>query len=837
MRSRLWPLVLGLVLAAAPLGTVVAAESVEQVLLDQANYWRLKDRPDLAIQALTKLLFVDPNSIDGLYELGVLEVQQGKMAKARDYLARLQKVAPNDPHVGELQNTIRAGRVGPNELNEARRLAQSGQLVEAIQKYNEVFHGPPPPGYGVEYYLTLAGTPGGWEQAKDGLQKLVQASPNDKPLHIALDQVLINRETTRPQGIADLVALSRDPVVGADAVKLWRQALIWGAAPGSYTQYLAQYPQDQEVRQRAADITKQTGGAGGGASQAYVDLQHGRVAAAEKQFAADLHANPKDPQALGGLGLVRLRQQRFVEARNLLGRAMAADPANRKQWVGAYSSAAFWATVQEAKAMQARGRLNEARALLVRVLSHPQPGAAGAELVLADIEARLQDNAAAEQTYRRVLRAQPRNLPALAGLVKVLTAEGKSAEANAILNRLTPAERARLASAGGNSRADQLRKEAKAAEANGQDAVADQKFREAIAADPRDPWVRLEYARFLAGEGHIDQGFAVVSPQATGNTATSVMVAAMYDVQQDHWAEALDLIDAMPPSQRSKDLNNFRDRILSRGTEDRAKRLIKEGQRDRARAILVSLYGNPNVRPDERRVAVYDLYQFGFHETALQLSRDAMARGGPDGVKAGIDYAKLLITSGHYDQAAAVINQVEASPQLSSDDRDDLLSAKAILVSHDVDKLLAAGRVADAYDAISPLFVARPDDPIVLMAVGRIYAAGGRDSDALKYFDKAYQQDPSNIDIIRGVVMGTIQADDLGQAAKYLEQGEQAHPKNPWIFFLKGQLDHARGNNRAALADLRKAREMAEAQGLASPSSSAPAATPKPRLPPNPFRT
>ena len=837
MRSRLRPLVLGLMLATVPIGAVVAAVNVEQILLDKANYWRLKDRPDLAIEALTKLLFIDPNSVDGLYQLGLLEVQQGKIPDARKYLARLQTVAPNNPHVTELENTIRAGRVEPSELNEARRLAQSGQLTEAIKKYNETFHGPPPPGYGGEYYLTLSGTPGGWEQAKDGLQQLVNASPDDKSLRLALDQVLINRQTTRPQGVADLIKLSHDLVVGGDAVKLWRQALLWGAAPESYKAYLAQFPQDQEVRQREADITAQSGGGPGGQaqSQAYVDLQHGRVAAAEKRFSADLHSNPNDPQALGGMGLVRLRQQRFAEARALLGRAMKADPAHRSQWAAAYDSAAFWATVQEAKALQASGSLQRARAILERLLAHSRPrGSAGAEMVLANIDRRLNDNAAAERAYRRVLAVEPRNGDALIGLAGVLTAEGKTAEANEIARRMTPAERKRLASGGGGGLGQRFVKEAKDAEANGKNNIADAKFRQAIAAEPRDPWIRLEYARFLAGEGHGDQGYAVVDPQATGNTPTSVMVAAMYDVQQDHWAEALDLVDAMPPSQRSKDLNNFRDRILSRATEDRAKRLVKAGRRDEARQILVALYNNPNVRPDERRVAVYDLYQLGYHDTALQLSRDAMARGGPAGVKAGVDYAKLLVTAGRYADAAAVVRQLEARGRLGSDDRDDLLSVKALLASREVDKLLAAGHVARAYDAISPLLVARPDDPIVLMAVGRIYAAGNRNREALGYFDKAYKQDPSNIDILRGVVMGTIQADDLDQAEKYLSEGEKAHPKNPWIFFLKGQIEHARGYNWAALRDLRTAREMAQAQRLTAPSKSAPL---QPKLPPNPFRS
>lgn len=844
MGSWVRPFVLGLLLATAiPVGAALADENAEQVLLDKANYWRLKDRPDLAIQALTQLLYINPNQAEGLYQLGMLDVQQGKPADAKSALARLQKAAPDSPHIADLESAIRAGKVGPNELNEARKLAQSGQLTEAIQKYQQTFHGPPPPSFGVEYYTTLAGTPGGWEEAKDGLTKLSQTSPNDKSIQLALAQVLINRETTRPDGIAMLTKLSKDPTVGADAVKSWRQALLWGATREYYGQYLAQFPNDQEVRQRANDIATQSGGAQGqgqAQSKGYVDLQHGKTAVAEKEFAADLKSNPSDAQALGGMGLVKLRQERFAEARELLGKAMKADPSNQKQWAQAYESATFWGTVQQAKSLQAAGRLQQAKSLLSGLLAHPHANAAGAEMVLANIDEKLRDYAGAEAAYRRVLAAQPRNGSAMVGLAGVLRSAGKTAQADQIAQRLSPAERAKLSAGGGGGGGGQgeaLRKAAKDAEANGNNQLAEQKFKEAIAADPKDPWVRLDYARFLAGQGRLNEGFAVVDPARTGNTSTSVMVAAMYDVQQDHWADALDRIDRVPVAERSKDLSNFRDRILSRASEDRAKRLAAQGNKAEAVRILTSLYTNPNVQPDERRVAVYDLYTLGERQAAMQLAAAQMAKGGPDGAKAGIDYAKLLVTASQYARARTVVDQVEASGQLSGEDRDDLLSVKALLVSRDVDKLIRSHDLARAYDEMAPLYSARPNDPIVLVTLGRIYAAGGRDTEALQYFDKAYQQDPSNIDVIRAVVMGAIQARDYDQADTYLSKGADANPNNPWIFFLKGQLAHARGNDGEAIDDLRTAQRMAKEQGMTAPSETAPPTTTEPALPANPFRS
>src|SRR3954451_8388648 len=134
MKSWARTLALALSLSAAvPATAVMAAENVEQVLLDKANYWRLKDRPDLAMEALDKLLAMNPNQPEALFQYGMIQFQQGKTVEAQRTLARLQEAAPNSTRVADLESSIRAGKVGGNELNEARRLAQSGQMDEAVQ--------------------------------------------------------------------------------------------------------------------------------------------------------------------------------------------------------------------------------------------------------------------------------------------------------------------------------------------------------------------------------------------------------------------------------------------------------------------------------------------------------------------------------------------------------------------------------------------------------------------------------------------------------------------------------------------------------------------------------
>ncbi len=810
------PLLAVVLSVALPARAVLAQEDARSVLLDKANYWRLKDRPDLSAEALNKLLEINPNDPDALFQYGELSVQQNKPADAQRYLQKLQKVAPNDPHVADLQAAIRAGRIGPSDLNEARRLAQAGQTDEAVKKYQEIFRGPPPSGYGIEYYMTLAGTPQGWDEARQGLERLAKEQPSDANVKLSLAQLYTYREPSRAQGIAMLAELSKNPVVSEKAKTAWKQALTWlGGAPGAkqaLEQYLAQFPNDQDVQQLLADIKNQPTG-GGEQSQAYIDLKKGNIAAAERQFLADLKANPDDPQALAGLGLVRLRQQRFAEARDLLGRAEKAAPEQKKDIEPAYDSAMFWSRVNEAKSLAARRNYAGARAILNPLLAHPRADQWGALLVLGDIETKSGQAAAAEATYRQVLRLRPGNPDATLGLANALRRQNKTAELAQLTSRMSPAERARFERAnasGGGGEAEKLRNEAKAASANGDNATATAKFQAAITADPKDPWIRLDYARFLAGQGNLPQAFATVNPQASGNSPTSILVASMFDAQQDRWIQALDRIDSIPPAQCTQDINAFRDRIYVRATLDRAKQMASQGDTAGAKALLIKLYNDPSTGTDEKRqVPFVVMKDLNDTPTAIQMTRDAYARGGRFSTKAGADYVMiLLLAGGHDDEAAAVMAQLNASGRITAQNREDFNSPRIMLAIKQADKLKDRHDYAGAWDQISQPLADNPDSADLLLCAGRIYAASGRSKEAMEYFDKAYQQDSSNIDVLRGVIAGAIAAHEYGQASDYLAKAMEVDPQNPWLFYLKAQIAQARGHNGEAVEALRQARAL-----------------------------
>jgi hypothetical protein len=115
----------------------------------------------------------------------------------------------------------------------------------------------------------------------------------------------------------------------------------------------------------------------------FAALEAGDNEAADGSFAAALQMSPQNSDALGGLGIVRLRQSRFGEARSLL--TDADTMAHDGRWREALRDARFWEAATHAGEMLASGDLTGAidgyqRALLI----DPENSFAKAQIAAAE---------------------------------------------------------------------------------------------------------------------------------------------------------------------------------------------------------------------------------------------------------------------------------------------------------------------------------------------------------------------------------------------------------------------------------------------------------------------
>src|SRR5690606_15271759 len=98
--------------------------------------------------------------------------------------------------------------------------------------------------------------------------------------------------------------------------------------------------------------------------QGFEELNQGDLQDAEARFQEALRLNRNDADARAGLGIVRLRQERFSEASDLLESAVKRSGALRQRYGQAYESARLWAGMERAEAAAVDGRLDEAERIL-----------------------------------------------------------------------------------------------------------------------------------------------------------------------------------------------------------------------------------------------------------------------------------------------------------------------------------------------------------------------------------------------------------------------------------------------------------------------------------------
>jgi tetratricopeptide (TPR) repeat protein len=392
--------------------------AVYGLLFEQAAMWRERNRFDLAAQSLRKILESQPDNAEALFQLGSIELQNQNFDQVRATIARLKQVDPTDPRAAELERAMAVGQTDEVSLAEARRLAAAGVYDRAIAAYQRAFRGGPPPfDLAVEYYETLAGSGGGWEEARLRLKALADRSFATSRVKFAYARVLTYNEQTRREGVALLANLASDPAVGQAAFEAMRQGMLWlsiGAQDRPFFEsYLRRFPGDTVVKDKLAGMLRpgKQDPLAAAITEAYRLSDQGLNDQAVARFEAVLQSDPSYVDAIAGIGIVRLRQERFIDARDQLMKAMRLAPDRQTEWAQALDTANFWASYREAVGLRDRGDLAQAEKLVRPLADRTGTGTerSVAQAFLADLLRREGKQREAEGYYRDALGRDPTN--------------------------------------------------------------------------------------------------------------------------------------------------------------------------------------------------------------------------------------------------------------------------------------------------------------------------------------------------------------------------------------------------------------------------------------------
>ncbi|TDN63423.1 Tfp pilus assembly protein PilF [Paraburkholderia sp. BL10I2N1] len=789
------------------------------VLIDQGKYWQAHHRGDLAEQAWLKVLRIDPKQPDALFGMGMVLADRKDGAGAQQYLARLRQAAPDYPSIDELGRRLGESSVRDQTVNDARRLAQSGQSASAVEEYQRALSGKPAtPALQLEYYQALAATPQGWDQARRGLEQLARDNPDDPRYALAFAQHLTYRDVTRRDGIARLTKLAGDSTVGAAAKKSWRQALLWlDARPSDaplYEAYLQTAGDDAAVKARFDSMVQQDKSARERAQQnAAVDargrtiadgfaaLDRDDIAAAREKFSSVLANSPNDGDALGGMGIAALKQEHFAEARNYLERASRAGSPAR--WKDALTSATYWTYTSDALGARSNGEIEKAKSLFERAIAL-NPSDVTAQVLLGEMLLTNGDPRGAEQAYRMALRRQADNPDAIRGLVGALAAQGRGDEALAFANQLNTEQQAK---AGGINR---LRGEAQAAQARAAEARGDlgsarSLFEDALLNNPDDPWLRLDLARIYVRQGAVGNARSMMDDLVAKHPdmTDALYASALLSAETQDWSAGLQQLDRIPVAKRTDAMSALQHRLWVHQQADIASRQAHSGQTQQAFATLRAAEPTAAGNPELIGALATGYLQAGDPSRALSLVRSAMA-AAPGDTALLLEYAGILLATQQDAELGNVMRRL-STLQLTPEQRTDFGNLNLAIVVKQADSVRQRGDLAAAYDVIAPWLAAMPDNPDLQAALGRLYSSAGDDRNALASYRVALARRPDNLDLQIATISAATGAKDFRFAEQMANQALRTAPNDPRLLAAVGRMYRAQGKLSLASTYLQRA--------------------------------
>jgi len=780
---------------------VFAAErSAYDVLLDQARENIAAGRADLALDAVDRALSAKPEDAEALLIAVVANAATEREAEAKAAFDRLIASHPNDAdriarakqaiaekgRSGLGGDGVALGKAANGALASARAAAKAGAYEKAVALYRDALGPDPanaPAALQLEFFETLAGDPSGIAEAVAGLRRLAR-NGSDARARLALARVLTYQPETRREGIDALAEFSQEAGDGP-ARASWRQALVWLAPAATdmtrYEAYLARFPDDAIVkRARSKAVRDLQAKARGGRPdpsatarrRGFRHLEAGRIDAARAEFDRALARNRNDRDALGGLGLVFLKEERFAEAESALARAGEGSPRRQARWAEALASARFWRGYREATAAYEAGDTARA-ARLARALTAGDGGdALLAWRLLGDALLAGDRPAAAAVAYRGALRLAPGDPAAERGVYNALIAEGRFDDARAFAASMSPAAQAEAATP---LAAEAFRAEADAAAAAGDMATADARYRDALNLAPDDPWTRLAFARFLAVNGQAASGDDLMRPllEAPRPSAEMAYAAGLYFERLGLIEDAASAAGRIPPEDATPEMQAFARRVGLRS------------------AVAAARAGAP--------------------EAAVDPGLAILARNAESGgVTAQLLYADALSASRDYEGAGDVLRRVAANPDLPASERRAYGEVRARVIAGQADGLRDIGAHRAAYDHLAPGLAMSPGDPDLLAALARIYVDVGQDADARTVYDRLLAARPNDLGLLRAAAGAAIRAGDQERADALLARARMEHPTSPEVYVLAGDAARARGDRAAAKAAFSEARVLAE---------------------------
>ncbi|CAH0526208.1 cellulose biosynthesis protein BcsC [Vibrio hippocampi] len=791
---------------------LAANNSTLNTLFEQAEYWHSKSNDTLASESLEKVLMVEADNERALYYLSLWADQRGDTKQAVEWQTRLAQTAPQSPYLQQLQSRAGLKQLPQAQLEQARRLANTGNLQQALETWRTLFEdGEPPLALAPEYYLTMASDKAQYNEAKTQLKELYRRYPENTAIKLTYAKVLSYRKSTRRQGMDMLQSMAE---TNKEADASLRQTLLWlQPTPEDeryYQAWVKRHPQDKEIKQlfdkKVSNAVRSSG---------FELLNKGQLTQAKRAFLQAIDVNPKDADALAGLGYVYSQQGDFAKAADYLSRSASLGgkqaSARRKQ----ASEAKFYADLNRAKQQQKQGNVKQALQLSHPLAARSDQLGNTAKLFRAQLLRQVGDYSEAERLLSSVLKSSPKNSAAKEQLYYVLVEQNDAERAQQLLNDLPAEQQRKIKSA---DQFGNIRSLAEQAVAMGNIETAIVIIENGVDRLPNNPWMRLELARLLHLTNRGSEAEQVIAHLYRSEASNeSLYAAAVYYSGQDQWQRANSYLGRIPEAERTDRMDGLYQEGLLNQTLDRVASYIAQGNRDKSLELLKALASEPFDKPYQAGKAAELMVQSGDMNLAVETIQKNLDQGIEGNAQDYANHITILYQAGLKKAAQNLLND----PLITANSSEaQLARARNVYVIAEADQLRLAGHYAPAYDVLTMALQQDPNSVELMLAMARLYQSGKMHQEAGVVYDYLISTDQdSNQQDARIGAINIALANNDPQTARELAK-ELKDTQSPSRLLLLARVYHAEGDHQQAMATLRNARGKLLGMELTSISSS-----------------
>lgn len=656
---------------------VFADTSAEEQLLNQVRLGEASKREDLVQQSLYRLELINPNNPKVLAARLRYMLRQGDTAGAQAQLKKLAQVAPNSTEYNASRAEIGLNTdAGRQSLQQARLLATTGHVPEALAEYEKAFNGPPPDGdYAVEYWTAVAKLPARHNEALKQLQSLNQKNPGNVGLQMTLANTLL-ADNQRDAAFAVLEQMAKSAGGRGPAADLWFKAIKNQPASPSSVQALQRY------------LLIFTSGESADSARALLAEQ-------QKQLA--------DP--------VFLAKAKEAEAE-----------ANKPQTWELY-----WPLIRKGDAALKANNLAQAESFYQQARKLDATDSYAVQ-GLGDVAIARKDTAAAERYYQQALRLDRGNSGAVRGLANIYRAESPE-KATAFINGLSASQRRSIDDIERSLTNDRLSQQAEALENRGEWAQAATLQRQRLALSPDDVWITYRLSRDLVSAGQRGEADRLMLNLAhkKPTDADQVYAYGLYLSGNGQDQAALTHLAALPSSQWTDNIRELDQRLRSDQLIAQANRLRDGGQEAQAIALLKQ-------QPESARIhsTLADWAQQRGDSAAALTEYNAVLAKDPHDEDAHLGLAEVYAADGNALAARQQLAELPAEGErsLGTQRRIALVSAQ----------LGDTGAAQKMLTALVPQAKAQPpsmESAMVLRDAARYQAQDGNPQQALETYKDA----------------------------------------------------------------------------------------------------